>query len=194
MTSAGGTLPLTGAESIASFNGMVGDARSFDRLDDLLDQQAYRVAYCRTAADEINYRRFFDVNELAGLRIDDERVFDHVHQLVLQLVAEGVVTGLRLDHIDGLADPAAYLERLQAAIRLACGAESSPETWEPAFYVVVEKILSGDETLPHDWATAGTTGYNFLNAAGASTLGLEGVLTAFYGDPRTFTFGIDYNF
>ena len=149
--------------AIASFNGTVGDARSFDRLHDLLDQQAYRVAYWRTAADEINYRRFFDVNELAGLRIDDERVFDHVHQLVLQLVAEGLVTGLRLDHIDGLADPAAYLERLQAAIRLACGAESSPETWEPAFYVVVEKILSGDETLPDDWATAGTTGYNFLN-------------------------------
>jgi len=150
--------------AIASVNGVVGDPGSFDALHDLLEQQAYRLAYWRTAADEINYRRFFDVNDLAGLRVEDAGVFDHIHELVVQLVADGKVTGLRIDHIDGLADPAAYLERLQDSIRTAREGTAGPgEGPGRSFYVVVEKILSGDETLPPGWATAGTTGYNFLN-------------------------------
>jgi len=149
--------------AIASINGTVGDPRSFDALHELLEQQAYRLAYWRTAADEINFRRFFDVNELAGLRVEDAGVFDHIHELVLQLIADGKVTGLRLDHVDGLADPAAYLVRLRAAIRQALQATSGVEEPGRGFYVVVEKILSGSETLPAAWATAGTTGYNFLN-------------------------------
>jgi (1->4)-alpha-D-glucan 1-alpha-D-glucosylmutase len=141
---------------VASFNGVPGDPRSFDRLHELLEQQAYRLASWRTASDEINYRRFFDINELAGLRVEDPEVFDGIHRLVLQLVADGRATGLRLDHIDGLLDPEAYLARLRAAIgRVAQGAHP--------FYVVVEKILSSGEMLPRQWAAAGTTGYNFLN-------------------------------
>ncbi|MCC7031294.1 MAG: malto-oligosyltrehalose synthase [Acidobacteria bacterium] len=149
--------------AITSVNGVVGDPRSFDALHDLLEQQAYRLAYWRTAADEINYRRFFDVNDLAGLRVEDPGVFDHIHEMVLQLVADGKVTGLRLDHIDGLADPAAYLVRLRASLRQALQARHGPDETSHPFYVVVEKILSGRETLPEGWAVAGTTGYNFLN-------------------------------
>ncbi len=145
--------------AVASFNGTPGDARSFDRLHDLLEQQAYRLASWRTASDEINYRRFFDINDLAGLRVEDPVVFDDIHRLVLRLVSEGTVTGLRLDHVDGLSDPAAYLARLREATRLARGGPAD----DAPFYVVVEKILSHGETLPEGWAVAGTTGYAFLN-------------------------------
>jgi (1->4)-alpha-D-glucan 1-alpha-D-glucosylmutase len=151
------------ALALAACNGTVGDPHSFDRLHDLLEQQAYRLAYWKTAADEINYRRFFDINELAGLRVEDDQVFDHIHELLLRLVAEGRITGLRLDHVDGLADPEAYLDRLHEAIRRARGGDPSSGEPRTPFYVVVEKILSAGETLPGGWATAGTTGYNFLN-------------------------------
>jgi (1->4)-alpha-D-glucan 1-alpha-D-glucosylmutase len=147
--------------AVVRFNGTVGDARSFDPLHDLLDQQPYRLAHWRTAADEINYRRFFDINDLAGLRVEDTMVFDHIHQLVLELIAAGTVTGLRLDHVDGLSDPAAYLERLQTAISEARATTGTGDA--PPLYVVVEKILSTNETLPATWAAAGTSGYNFLN-------------------------------
>ena len=146
-------------DAVAAFNGTPGEPPSFDRLHELLELQPYRLAYWRAAADEINYRRFFDINDLAGLRVEDGRVFDHIHQLVLELVGRGLVTGLRLDHIDGLLAPCAYLERLQAAIRAARGATAD----DPPFPVIVEKILSGDETLPEAWPVSGTTGYNFLN-------------------------------
>jgi (1->4)-alpha-D-glucan 1-alpha-D-glucosylmutase len=132
-------------------NGTPDDAASFDRLHALLERQAYRLAYWRTAFDEINYRRFFDVNALIALRMEDPRVFEATHGLLGRLVAEGRITGFRVDHPDGLFDPAAYLERLQA---LANGER---------FYVVVEKILSPGETLRPDWIADGTTGYAFLN-------------------------------
>ena len=123
-----------------------------DALDHLLGQQNYRLAYWRTAAEEISYRRFFDIQTLAGLRVEDPDVFADTHWLVLHLVAEGTVDGLRVDHVDGLADPEGYLDRLRDATSGA--------------YVVVEKILAADEDLPASWPVAGTTGYDFLNHVG----------------------------
>lgn len=133
---------------ITAFNGTPGDPSSFDRLHELLELQAYRLASWRTAADEINYRRFFDINELAGLRVEDPEVFQVIHSLLQQLVATGQATGIRLDHIDGLFDPRGYLEQLSAAT---------------GTYLVAEKILSAGEALRGDWPVAGTTGYTFLN-------------------------------
>ena len=138
-------------------NGVAGDRASFDRLHTLLEHQAYRLAYWRTAIDEINYRRFFDINELVGLRMEEPEVFEATHRLLRQLIASGRVTGLRIDHPDGLFDPAGYFQSLQRMAR-----EARPDATGP-FYVVAEKILSAGESLPADWAVAGTTGYAFLN-------------------------------
>ncbi|MCC7243058.1 MAG: malto-oligosyltrehalose synthase [Acidobacteria bacterium] len=149
--------------ALARFNGTPGQPDSFDPLHELLELQAYRLASWKTASDEINYRRFFDINDLAGLRVEDPQVFDDIHRLLLDLTGRGLVSGLRLDHIDGLADPAAYLERLQAGIRDARRHHGDPAPDGEAFHVVVEKILSLGEQLPPGWETAGTTGYNFLN-------------------------------
>ncbi len=106
-------------EALAVYNGTPADPRSFDLLDGLLDRQAYRLSYWRVAAEEINYRRFFDINDLAALRVERPAVFADSHRLVLSLLAEGALTGLRIDHIDGLWDPAAYAARLQAAYLVA---------------------------------------------------------------------------
>jgi (1->4)-alpha-D-glucan 1-alpha-D-glucosylmutase len=146
--------------SVAAFNGRPGERGSFAALHDLLDQQAYRLAYWRTAFHEINYRRFFDVNGLASLRMENPEVFEIAHRLLLRLVAAREVSGIRLDHIDGLFDPEAYLGRLSAALREALGPDA---TGDPPIYVVVEKILSSREPLPESWATHGTTGYDFLH-------------------------------
>ncbi|MEJ2578098.1 MAG: malto-oligosyltrehalose synthase [Kineosporiaceae bacterium] len=118
----------------------------------LLDHQWYRLAWWRVADDELNYRRFFDVDTLAGLRVEDPDVFEATHRLLLDLVADGTVTGLRIDHPDGLADPRGYLDRLAAATG--------------GIWVVVEKILEAGEQLPVDWMCAGTTGYDSLRLAG----------------------------
>jgi (1->4)-alpha-D-glucan 1-alpha-D-glucosylmutase len=165
--------------AIAAWNGVPGDPRSFDRLHALLEAQCYRLAYWRTASDEINYRRFFDVNDLAGIRMEDEAVFDATHALVLRLVAEGRVTGLRVDHPDGLYDPIAYAERLQDRVRQIHGASASPggpgfasgaesetalATQRRPLYIAIEKILSAHESLPDPWPVYGTTTYSFLNA------------------------------
>ena len=120
-----------------------------DALDQLLGQQNYRLAYWRTAAEELSYRRFFDIQTLAGLRVEDEAVFEATHRVILGLVAGGAVDGLRVDHVDGLADPEGYLDRLSEATGHG--------------YVVVEKILAAGEELPGSWPVAGTTGYDFLN-------------------------------
>jgi (1->4)-alpha-D-glucan 1-alpha-D-glucosylmutase len=132
-------------------NGVAGNPASFDKLHELLENQAYRLAYWRTASDEINYRRFFDINELVGLRMEERSVFDAAHALLKRLVADGKVTGVRVDHPDGLFDPASYFERLQEMV-------GTP------FYVVAEKILAPGESLCQDWHVAGTTGYGFLNS------------------------------
>lgn len=138
---------------LQALNGRRGDPASFGRLDRILEEQAYRLAFWRTALEEINYRRFFDVTGLVSLRMEDEGVFDAVHGLVFKLVRAGRVTGLRIDHIDGLQDPRTYLCRLQE--RLSGGGRN--------FYIIAEKILAEDEELPADWPVCGTTGYDYLN-------------------------------
>jgi (1->4)-alpha-D-glucan 1-alpha-D-glucosylmutase len=141
-------------ETVRDFNGREGDAHSFDAMEQLLDDQAYRLAFWRVAAEEINFRRFFDINELAGVRVERAEVFRATHQLTLQLVAERKVDGLRIDHPDGLYDPESYLATLQR--------EAAERTGEPV-YVVVEKILTGKESLADSWEVAGTVGYEFLH-------------------------------
>jgi len=142
-------------------NGRRRVASSVDVLDHLLADQAYWLAYSRTAGEEINYRRFFALSDLVGVRAEDPQVFAATHALMLRLVDGGRIDGLRIDHVDGLHDPVGYLRRLQAALAEAGGRGGGGEP--AAAYVVVEKILSGDETLPEDWPVAGTTGYDFLN-------------------------------
>ncbi|MBX3412284.1 MAG: malto-oligosyltrehalose synthase [Pirellulales bacterium] len=219
--------------SVAWFNGQVGEPETFDPLDQLLRRQPYRLSHWKAAADEINYRRFFDINELAAVCMEDAEVFQHAHRLVTELLVRGDVLGLRIDHIDGLYNPREYLRRLQwkfvralaraiferefatavegaawhdvaeatlAALVPLVGSEL-PALWQeadarpaperllpakldhatndlppagdasagehaPPLYVVVEKILGPTEPLPQDWATAGTTGYDFLNSLG----------------------------
>ena len=153
--------PAAAEKIIAEFNGTPGDPHSFDRLHELLEAQAYRLAYWRTAAHEINYRRFFDVNTLAGLRVEDEQVFDAIHRLLATLIKEERVTGVRIDHPDGLFDPARYFDMLQDVAAEAWGMER--RRGARVMYVVAEKILSGRERLPTGWCVHGTTGYNFLN-------------------------------
>jgi (1->4)-alpha-D-glucan 1-alpha-D-glucosylmutase len=144
-------------------------------LAELVDRQWYRLAHWRVADEELNYRRFFDVDTLAAVRVEDPDVFDATHRLLLDLVADGSLDGLRIDHPDGLADPRAYLARL---------AERTDGSW-----VVVEKILEGSETLPDDWRCAGTTGYDsllrvgglFVDPSGAAPL--AALLTELTGDP-----------
>lgn len=137
--------------NVRRFNGTRGITRSYDLLHELLEMQPYRLSYWRTAMHEINYRRFFDVNELAGIRMEEPEAFRLAHALVFELIRRGEITGLRFDHIDGLYDPAGYL----GAVASATEADHAP-------YTVVEKILSNGEELPQ-WKAQGTTGYEFLN-------------------------------
>lgn len=133
------------------FNGREEDPASFDNLDRLLSEQPFRLSFWKVATEEINYRRFFNINALISLRVEEESVFDHTHAFVLRLLREGKFSGLRVDHIDGLFDPAAYLAKLR--------------TLTGPVYTVVEKILNMDagEALPDSWPVEGTTGYDFLN-------------------------------
>ncbi len=138
---------------VARVNGRPGAPRSFDELDALLTAQSYRLAHWRVASEEINYRRFFDVNQLAALRMEDPAVFDEVHRFVFELVGRGAAMGLRIDHVDGLFAPGDYLRRLQQTL----ATPSNP------FFIVVEKILGAGEQLPREWPVAGTTGYEFAS-------------------------------
>jgi (1->4)-alpha-D-glucan 1-alpha-D-glucosylmutase len=144
--------------NVEAFNGRPGDPRSFDSLHELIKAQAYRLAQWRVAADDINYRRFFDINDLAALRVENDAVFEATHRLIVELVAEGKVDGLRIDHPDGLYDPAKYLRELYN--KLATGVEGR----QKHAYLIVEKILTGNEHLRPDWPVDGTTGYEFANA------------------------------
>ena len=178
---------------VEELNGRPGDRASFDALDALIDAQVYRLAQWRTAADEINYRRFFDVNELAALCMERPEVFEATHRLVLDLAAQGAVDGLRIDHPDGLADPAGYFRQLQARYAELAGLPS-PEPGADGvrpplpLYVVVEKIVAAHEKVPEDWAVHGTTGYRFANVVngvlvdGAAKTRLDRVWRAFVGD------------
>jgi malto-oligosyltrehalose synthase len=136
------------ATALQRFAGRQGRPASFRRLHRLLEAQAYRIADWRVAAEEINYRRFFNINDLAGLRMELPELFERAHRLVGGLIRRGEVQGLRIDHIDGLYDPRAYCEQLQR--------EFGP------LYVLVEKILAPYERLP-EWPVAGTTGYDFIS-------------------------------
>ncbi|GLU32261.1 malto-oligosyltrehalose synthase [Trinickia caryophylli] len=139
---------------------------SRDRLHRLLERQFYRLAWWRTASDEVNWRRFFDISTLAAIRTERVEVFDAAHGLILQLFAQGIVDGVRIDHIDGLLDPRDYCHRLRE--RLAeREAQRPPQIDGTRAYLVVEKILAPGETLPADWNTDGTTGYDFMNEVGA---------------------------
>ena len=142
---------------------------SLKHLHKLIEEQHYRLAYWRVAPHEINYRRFFDITELVSLRMERPEVFEATHKLLFELIAAGLVTGLRVDHPDGLWDPRAYFERLQ---------KSGP------VYVVAEKILTGDERLPEDWPVDGTTGYDFLNCLNGIFVdqGHEAAMTNIYHD------------
>jgi (1->4)-alpha-D-glucan 1-alpha-D-glucosylmutase len=143
--------------AVRRINGSVGEPRSFDALERLLDAQAYRLSYWRVAVDEINYRRFFDVNDLAALRMNEPAVFDKTHALIFELIGQGAIDGLRIDHSDGLFDPQRYFEQLQER----CGALPG----EKPLYVLTEKILANHERLPSQWAVHGTTGYDFVALA-----------------------------
>ena len=150
-------------------------------LHALLEKQNFRLAWWRTAGDLINWRRFFDVNELAGVRIEDEAVFDQAHAVTLRLYAEGLIDGVRIDHVDGLADPAAYLSKLKARFdRLTPSRPDGAPTDGP--YVVVEKILGHGEALDPTWPVHGTTGYDFMNEVSAvqHDAGGEGVLDDYW--------------
>jgi (1->4)-alpha-D-glucan 1-alpha-D-glucosylmutase len=178
--------------NVTIFNGERGKPASFDQLDDLLRQQVYRLSHWRVATEEINYRRFFDINALAAIRMENPQVFAETHRLIFRLVREGKVTGLRVDHLDGLYDPADYLGQLQrgcylqrglAALERSAGRRLAEEeerehevgfsrdyaerlAREPGFrpfYVVGEKILMKGEKVPEEWPVFNTTGYEFAN-------------------------------
>lgn len=147
------------AKAITQINGIPGEPRSFDALDLLLSDQSYRLAFWRVAAEEINYRRFFDVNDLAAIRMELPAAFDATHRLLLELIGSGAVTGVRVDHPDGLYLPREYFEKLQhrcaEAMRVSLPANGR------AIYLLVEKVLSRNEALRKDWPVHGTVGYEF---------------------------------
>ena len=168
---------------------LAGDARdpaSFDPLHELLEAQAFRLAYWRVASDDINYRRFFDVNDLAALRVENEAVFEATHRLVLQLIGSGTLDGLRIDHSDGLYDPLGYFRRLSRRIEQATAAGGVTR----AVYLVAEKITASFERLPSEWPLHGETGYHFANVVNrllvdpGSKGRMDRTYRAFIGEPR----------
>src|SRR5258708_7744682 len=182
--------------AIQRINGATGKTESFNKLDALLDAQWYRLAYWRIASEKINYRRFFDVTDLVGVRVENPEVFEARNRRTLELIAEGKVTGLRIDHIDGLFDPIGHMRKLQlrlaenggqwpvaggqglAVEKMEQETQAPPGTGNRAlatgnrqpstnFYIVVEKILAADEQLPAEFPVSGTTGYDFLDSLNA---------------------------
>jgi (1->4)-alpha-D-glucan 1-alpha-D-glucosylmutase len=174
--------------NIGLFNGEKGEPHSIKLLDELLKQQPYYLAFWRTGRNAINYRRFFDIDELIGVKIEDPLVFDTSHTLILRLIQEGKITGLRIDHIDGLYDPLQYLNHLQHH----AAAKANNAGKSPGMYVVVEKILANDEPLSDGWPVYGTTGYDYLNLVNTLFISNEGIpilnsiYSRFTGDHDTF--------
>jgi len=173
-------------QNVERFNGSSNDVRSFDNLHELIKAQSYRFAQWRVAADDINYRRFFDINDLAALRTENESVFNKTHELILNLVSEGKVDGLRVDHPDGLYNPAGYLKLLQSRLET----KIAPQNREA--YLVIEKILTGKEHLRENWPVDGTTGYEFANLLNglfvdqASRDRMDRIYRSFTGDSSDF--------
>ena len=176
-------------DNVRVFNGIPGEPASFDMLDALLSEQTYRLADWRVAGDEVNYRRFFDINHLAAIRMERPQVFAASHELVIRLIGEGKVTGIRVDHPDGLYAPAEYFLRLQEAAVVATARRLEPDLdaatalsvvaeyravaqSDPAapaarpLWIAAEKILMPEEPLPEWWPVAGTTGYDYLGSVG----------------------------
>ncbi len=176
-------------ENLRLFNGTKGDPKSFDLLDGLMDQQIYRLSDWRVATEEINYRRFFDINGLGAIRMEHPAVFAATHELIFRLIREGSVTGLRVDHPDGLYNPVEYFHRLQRACFVQQYSDPAPDQGNPQateeqvqefanryeeavladpsfmpFYIVGEKILTKSERMPEDWPIFSTTGYVFVNS------------------------------
>ncbi len=171
--------------AVQALNGIPGDSRSFDALHDFLEAQVYRLAFWRVSGEEINYRRFFDINDLVGLRMEDPRVFAETHKLIRKFLGENLISGLRIDHPDGLLNPSQYfvrLQRLHAASQCLGSSPEAPladdgiemaihETFgkrsgsnQPApLYLLVEKILEPGENLPDFWPVDGSVGYDFAN-------------------------------
>lgn len=187
LVAADGAVRAAIAAGLASLQGTAQEPASFDSLDELLQLQAWRLAWWRVAADDINYRRFFDVNDLAALRVENPQVFEATHRLLLELVAASKVDGLRVDHVDGLYDPAGYVRRLQrrvAEVRAPGAAPAEPR----AIYLVVEKITAAYEHLPSDWPVHGETGYHFANVVNrllvdpATRSRMDHVYRAFIGE------------
>jgi (1->4)-alpha-D-glucan 1-alpha-D-glucosylmutase len=177
--------------AVDSINGNPSDSASFEELHELIKAQAFRLANWRVASDDINYRRFFDTNDLAGINMESEKVFDATHRFVLSLMTEDKVDGLRIDHPDGLYDPAQYFERLNRNIAIvANNAESLPGNG--SHYVIIEKILSGSERLRAEWPVNGTTGYDFANLVNglfvdpAAVMRLERIYRNFIGEEIDF--------
>jgi (1->4)-alpha-D-glucan 1-alpha-D-glucosylmutase len=180
--------------NVLIFNGEKGSPKSFELLDDLLNDQVYRLSHWRVAMEEINYRRFFDINELAAIRMENSIVFQEANRLIFQLIREGKVTGLRVDHIDGLNHPLEYLCRLQKgsfvqffrrfepvfgeSVQEEIGRVYDKEISQNSFlqmplYVVGEKILIRGERMPEGWPLFGTTGYGFLNSLNGIFIEME---------------------
>ncbi len=176
-------------DSLENLNGVKGEPRSFDRLENLLADQAYRLSFWKVASDEINYRRFFDINELAAIRMEDRAVYDATHALIFKLIERGLINGLRIDHVDGLLDPLQYLRRLQRSTVESLTDRAADA--ERPFYLVVEKILGEHEEL-QPWPVHGTTGYEFMNVVGRLFVASENqrrfrdLYTGFIGERPNF--------
>jgi len=158
-------------DNLRAFNGKKGSSESFMLLDRLMSKQAYVLAYWKTENQAINYRRFFTISDLVGVRIGDPVTFEASHALVIRLAEKGQVTGFRIDHIDGLRDPKDYLERLQDRLRV----EGSDPKQLP-FYILLEKICSSDEHLDKNWPVQGTTGYDYMNAVNELFIDQQGLV------------------
>jgi len=157
-------------DNLHTFNGERGNPESFSLLDDLLSEQFFQLSFWKMATKEINYRRFFNINELISLKVEEETVFNYTHKLLFDLVSEGKIDGIRIDHVDGLNDPAQYLDRLR---------DRAPQA-----YIVVEKILDSNENLPGTWPVQGTTGYDFVNSVNGlfCDTGNDGVFRKIYSE------------
>jgi len=173
-------------ENVSDINGKEGDPGSFGFLQRLLAEQNYKLAFWQNLNESINYRRFFTITDLVGIRVEDPVVFEATHGYILRLLSKNLYAGLRVDHIDGLRDPLAYLNKLQERL------SSDEARKETSSYVLVEKILARQETLPEDWPVSGTTGYDYLNEANGLFVEPEGarrieeIYSAFIGRRRNF--------
>ena len=173
-------------ENVADINGKEGDPGSFGFVQRLLAEQNYKLAFWQNLNESINYRRFFTIADLVGVRVEDPLVFEATHGYILRLVSKSPAAGLRVDHIDGLRDPLAYLNRLQERLASDDSHKASPP------YVLVEKILARHESLPEDWPVSGTTGYDYLNEANGIFVEpqcarrMEEIFSAFTGRQQNF--------